>query len=131
MLKTIGILTGGGDAPGLNAVIRAVVKTSTGEYGTEVIGIEDGFEGLLDQTQTRLLKPADVRGLLPRGGTILGTRNRGRFVERSDTGVTKPEAVYQEAIGNLERLGIEALVVIGGAGTFGIPTEYNKRGFHD
>jgi phosphofructokinase-like protein len=129
MLKTIGILTGGGDAPGLNAVIRAVVKTATGEYGTEVIGIEDGFEGLLDQTQTRLLKPADVRGLLPRGGTILGTRNRGRFVERSDTGVTKPEAVYQEAIGNLERLGIEALVVLGGEGTFGIAEEFNKRGF--
>ena len=77
MLGTIGVLTGGGDAPGLNAVIRAVVKTATCEHGMRVIGIEDGFEGLLGSTMTRLLSPSDVRGLLPRGGTILGTRNRG------------------------------------------------------
>ena len=82
MLGTIGILTGGGDAPGLNAVIRAVVKTATCEHGMRVIGIEDGFEGLLGATRTRLLSAGDVRGLLPRGGTILGTRNRGNFVER-------------------------------------------------
>src|SRR4026209_1003275 len=81
MFGTIGILTGGGDAPGLNAVIRAVVKTATCEYGTRVIGIEDGFEGLLGEARTRLLSSGDVRGLLPRGGTILGTRNQGRFVE--------------------------------------------------
>jgi 6-phosphofructokinase 1 len=129
MLKKIGILTGGGDAPGLNSVIRAAVKTATGKYGTTVIGIEDGFEGLLGETKTRVLNPAHVRGLLPRGGTILGTRNRGRFVERCDTGVTKPEAVYQEAISNLERLGIEALVVLGGEGTLGIAEEFNRRGF--
>ena len=87
MYKTIGILTGGGDAPGLNAVIRAVVKTATGEYGMRVIGIEDGFEGLLGETRTRPLTPGDVRGLLPRGGTILGTRNRGKFVEHTAEGV--------------------------------------------
>ena len=121
MYKTIGILTGGGDAPGLNAVIRAVVTTATGQYGMNVIGIEDGFEGLLGETQTRPLVPADVRGLLPRGGTILGTRNRGKFVEITAEGVTsKPEAVYQEAVDNLSRLGIEALVVLGGEGTLGI-----------
>ena len=68
MHKTIGILTGGGDAPGLNAVIRAVVKTATGEYGMRVVGIEDGFEGLLGDTMTRPLAHSDVRGLLPRGG---------------------------------------------------------------
>ena len=71
MYGTIGILTGGGDAPGLNAVIRAVVKTATCEHGMRVIGIEDGFEGLLGATKTRLLSPSEVRGLLPRGGTIL------------------------------------------------------------
>src|SRR6185503_5706308 len=112
MYNTIGILTGGGDAPGLNAVIRAVVTTATGQYGLKVIGIEDGFEGLLGETQTRALTPADVRGLLPRGGTILGTRNRGRFVERNEEGVpSKPEAVYNEAAENIRRLGIDALVV--------------------
>ncbi|HKZ77560.1 MAG TPA: ATP-dependent 6-phosphofructokinase [Pyrinomonadaceae bacterium] len=129
MFKKIGILTGGGDAPGLNAVIRAVVKTATGEYGMRVVGIEDGFEGLLGQIKTRPLTPADVRGLLPRGGTILGTRNRGRFVERTTEGErSKPEAVYKEAITNFERLGLEALVVLGGEGTLGIAEEFGERG---
>ena len=129
MYKTIGILTGGGDAPGLNAVIRSVVKTATGEYGMRVIGIEDGFEGLLDGTLTRELTPADVRGLLPRGGTMLGTRNLGRFVERSIEGViTKPAAVYQEAVANLARLGIEALIVLGGEGTLEIAVEFDRLG---
>jgi 6-phosphofructokinase 1 len=129
MYKTIGILTGGGDAPGLNAVIRAVVKTAAGEFGTCVVGIEDGFEGLLGETKTRHLIPSDVRGLLPRGGTILGTRNRGRFVERSEEGETKPDAVYQEAMSNLHKLGIEALIVLGGEGTLGIAEEFGRRGF--
>lgn len=127
-MKTIGILTGGGDAPGLNAVIRAVVKTATGEYGMNVIGVEDGFEGLLGETMTRPLTLSDVRGLLPRGGTILGTRNRGRFVERSAEGVTKPESVYDEAVRNLNRMGIEALVVLGGEGTLEIAEEFDRRG---
>lgn len=129
MYKTIGILTGGGDAPGLNAVIRSVVKTASGEYGMRVIGIEDGFEGLLDATITRELKPADVRGLLPRGGTILGTRNRGRFMARSVEGViTKPEPVYREAVANLARIGIEALIVLGGEGTLEIAAEFDRLG---
>jgi phosphofructokinase-like protein len=129
MYRTIGILTGGGDAPGLNAVIRAVVKTATGEYGMGVIGIEDGFEGLLGDTRTHPLGPADVRGLLPRGGTILGTRNRGRFVEHTAEGVrTKPEAVYREAVENLKRLEIDALIVLGGEGTLTIAEEFDRLG---
>jgi len=129
MQKTIGVLTGGGDAPGLNAVIRAVVTTATGQYGLNVIGIEDGFEGLLGETQTRPLTPADVRGLLPRGGTILGTRNRGRFVERNEHGVSlKPKAVFDEAVANLSKKGIDALVVLGGEGTLEIATEFDKLG---
>ena len=131
MFGTIGILTGGGDAPGLNAVIRAVVKTASCEHGMRVIGIEDGFEGLLGATQTRLLSPGDVRGLLPRGGTVLGTRNRGNFVERSKDGVPRSvESVYQEAISNMKVLGIDALVVLGGEGTLGIAAEFDKRGIH-
>lgn len=129
MLATIGILTGGGDAPGLNAVIRAVVKTATCEHGLRVIGIEDGFEGLLGPTRTRLLSPGDVRGLLPRGGTILGTRNRGNFVERVEDGVKRSiESVYQEAIDNMRVLGIDALVVLGGEGTLTIANEFHRRG---
>src|ERR1700704_3659322 len=99
MPNTIGILTGGGDAPGLNAVIRAVVTTAIGQYGMRVIGIENGFEGLLNETQVRELTTADVRGLLPRGGTILGTRNRGRFVERDASGTAiKVDGLYHEAV---------------------------------
>ena len=131
MYKTIGIVTGGGDAPGLNAVIRAAVKTATGEYGMRVVGIEDSFEGLLGETTTRELTPADVRGLLPRGGTILGTRNRGRFVKHDEGGAnsTKPEESYREALENLSRLGIEALVVLGGEGTLAIAAEFDRHGF--
>ena len=129
-IRTIGLVTGGGDAPGLNAVIRAVVKTAVTEYNLRVMGIEDSFEGLLGETQARELKPADVRGLLPRGGTILGTRNRGHFVERGgpDGGDLKPEQVYREATDNLKRLGIDALIVLGGEGTLGIAAEFDKLG---
>jgi phosphofructokinase-like protein len=110
-------------------VIRAVVTTATGQYGLKVIGIEDGFEGLLGETQTRPLTAADVRGLLPRGGTILGTRNRGRFVERTEEGgVVKPQSVYAEAAKNISRLGIDALVVLGGEGTLAIAAEFDHLG---
>lgn len=129
-MKTIGIVTGGGDAPGLNAVIRAVVKTAVGEYGLRVIGIEDSFEGLLGEMHTRELRPADVRGLLPRGGTILGARNRGRFVERTQEGRSYlPEHIYREAMRNLERLGIDGLIVLGGDGTLTIAAEFDRFGF--
>lgn len=128
MIKSIGLITGGGDAPGLNAVIRAVVKTAVAEYGLRVVGIEDSFEGLLGKTLTRELKPTDVRGLLPRGGTILGTRNRGRFVERDANGEHKPEAVYLEAVENLRRFGIDGLVVLGGEGSLGIAAEFDRLG---
>lgn len=126
-MKTIGLITGGGDAPGLNAVIRAVVKTAVGVYDLEVVGIEDGFEGLLGETQTRMLRPEHVRGLLPRGGTILGTRNRGRFVLHVD-GEIRPEESYREALENLKRLGIEGLIVLGGEGSLGIAAEFALRG---
>jgi 6-phosphofructokinase 1 len=129
-MKTIGLVTGGGDAPGLNAVIRAVVKTAAGEYGMRVVGIEDSFEGCLGEAVVRELTPASVRGLLPRGGTILGTRNKGRFVVRGEGGQTvMPDEIYREAIGNLTRLGIEALIVLGGEGTLAIAAEFHERGF--
>lgn len=130
MIRTIGLVTGGGDAPALNAVIRAVVKTAVGEFGLRVIGIEDSFEGLLDETRTRELHPSDVRGLLPRGGTILGTRNRGRFVERDENDVViRPDISYSEALKNLEKLNVDALVVLGGEGSLAIAAEFDSRGF--
>lgn len=130
MYKTIGIVTGGGDAPGLNAVIRAVVKTAVGEFGMRVVGIEDSFEGLLGQPKARELTPADVRGLLPRGGTILGTRNRGKFATRPGEDEDRsPEKIYREVIESLNRLEIEALVVLGGEGTLAIAAELDELGF--
>src|SRR5687767_13628751 len=75
-VKRIGVMTGGGDAPGLNAVIRAVVKAAT-NCNCEVIGLEDSFDGLIEPNRWRLLTPRDVTGILRIGGTILGTTNRG------------------------------------------------------
>lgn len=130
MVRTIGLVTGGGDAPGLNAVIRAAVKTAVGEFGMRVVGIEDSFEGLLGGARVRELKAADVRGLLPRGGTILGTRNRGSFVVRQQDGSDMmPDEVYREALDNLGRLGIDAVVAVGGEGTLAIAHEFHRRGF--
>ena len=129
MYKQIGILTGGGDAPGLNAVIRAVVKTAIGEFGMKCVGIEDSFEGILGETHTLKLNNKAVSGILPRGGTILGTRNRGSFVKMVDGVCVFPEMPIDEALANLDKLDIEALIVIGGEGTLAIAHQFHKRGF--
>ncbi|MFV0387412.1 MAG: 6-phosphofructokinase [Pyrinomonadaceae bacterium] len=129
MFKRIGILTGGGDAPGLNAVIRAAVRTAIGEYGMRCIGIEDSFEGILGETQLRKLTTKTVSGLLPRGGTILGTRNKGSFCKIIDGEMVVPTMPIDEALNNLRRNKIEALIVIGGEGTLAIAEQFHKRGF--
>lgn len=129
MYKQIGILTGGGDAPGLNAAIRAVVRTAIGEFGMSCVGIEDSFEGILGETHTVKLTTKSVSGILPRGGTILGTRNRGSFVKLVDGKPIYPEMPIGEALANLDILGIEALIVLGGEGTLGIAEQFHKRGF--
>ncbi|MEQ1642285.1 MAG: ATP-dependent 6-phosphofructokinase [Pyrinomonadaceae bacterium] len=129
MYKQIGILTGGGDAPGLNAAIRAVVRTAIGEFGMKCIGIEDSFEGILGETHTVNLTLKSVSGILPRGGTILGTRNRGSFVKMVDGKQVFPQMPIGEALANLDILGIEALVAIGGEGTLAIAEQFHKRGF--
>ena len=129
MYKQIGILTGGGDAPGLNAVIRAVVRTAIGEFGMKCVGIEDSFEGILGEPHTMKLTTKTVSGILPRGGTILGTRNRGSFVKMVDGQLHFPELPIDEALANLDILGIEALIVLGGEGTLAIAEQFHMRGF--
>lgn len=129
MYKQIGILTGGGDAPGLNAVIRAVVRTAIGEFGMKCVGIEDSFEGILGEPKVTKLTMKSVSGILPRGGTILGTRNRGSFVKMIDGKAVFPEMPIEEALENLEKLEIEALIVLGGEGTLAIAEQFHKRGF--
>lgn len=128
-IRRLGILTSGGDAPGLNAVIRAVVKTAEVEYGWKTVGIEDGFEGLLTPPRIRNLGLDGVRGLLPQGGTILGSTNKGHFslVEIDGKKQRNPQA-YKELAQNMRRLGLDALVVIGGEGSQGIASELARYG---
>jgi 6-phosphofructokinase 1 len=127
-IRRIGVLTGGGDAPGLNAVVRAVVKCAHNLYSWEVIGVEDGFDGLIYPERSHPLTPADVRGILPRGGTILGTTNRGNpFAYRENAG-DSPVDLSDRVIANIEKLGIDALAVIGGDGTLSIAHEFAQLG---
>lgn len=123
--RRIGVLTSGGDAPGLNAVIRAAVKTGIG-LGYEMLGIEDGYEGLLGDMSYRVLTHQDVRGLLPMGGTILGTTNKGHFGGKRVVGAEHDP--YLEAAQNIERMGIQGLITIGGEGTQAIALEFAKMG---
>jgi 6-phosphofructokinase 1 len=120
----IGILTGGGDAPGLNAVIRAIVKTAVTEYGSEVLGIHNGFSGLLAPPQVRPLSLEDVRGLISRGGTILGTTTRVNpfSCEGKDRS--------QEVVDSCRWLGLDALIVIGGDGSLTIAQRFAKKGLN-
>ncbi len=129
-IKKIGILTGGGDCPGLNAVIRAAVKTAIIQYGWKVIGIEDGFEGLLLDGKTRPLLFDNVKGILARGGTILGSSNRGnpfeyKFKEGGKVIVEDRSPLLMDKLRALE---IDALVVIGGDGTLSIADRLFKMG---
>jgi phosphofructokinase-like protein len=126
-ITRIGVLTGGGDAPGLNAVIRAVVKAATNAR-IEVHGIEDSFDGLVEPGRARVLRPADVTGILRLGGTILGTTNRGNpFASRVETGDGKVD-YSARVIETIGLLGLDALVVIGGDGTLAIAHEFSKKG---
>lgn len=123
MTKRIGILTGGGDAPGLNAVIRAVTLTAKEHYGWEVIGIREGFDGLLAGLPTIDLHKMDVNDLLARGGTILGAANRGNPFARPMTmpdGSTELVDVSHEAVKRMRELGLDALICAGGDGTMSI-----------
>src|SRR5215203_5249388 len=126
-VRRIGVLTGGGDAPGLNAVIRAVVKSAS-NCNCEVIGLEDSFDGLIEPNRWRLLTPRDVTGILRIGGTILGTTNRGNpFAYPIDTSGGKKD-YSDRCVEMFHELKLDALVVIGGDGTLAIAHEFHKRG---
>jgi 6-phosphofructokinase 1 len=116
----IGVLTGGGDCPGLNAVIRAVVRKGVTVYGHEFVGFRDGWRGPIDGITTPL-GVQEVRGILPRGGTILGSSRTNPF--KMEGGVEKIEA-------NLASLGVDALIAIGGEDTLGVATKLHEHGVH-
>lgn len=130
MPKTIAILTGGGDAPGLNAVIRAAVKTATMHYGHRMLGIPDGYDGLVKRLDPRPLTHADVAGLLYRGGTILGTSNRGDpfHYPVEENGVIVRKDMSGVLLDHLKHLEAEALIVIGGDGSLTIARDLFRLG---
>jgi ATP-dependent phosphofructokinase / diphosphate-dependent phosphofructokinase len=128
--KKLGVLTGGGDCPGLNAVLRAVTKHATLAHGWQVVGIEDGFQGLHER-RYRPLAASDVRGLLARGGTILGSSNRCNpfaYPLKLPGGGEELRDLSDEAVANLAELELEALVCIGGDGTLQIAHALGERG---
>ncbi|MDH3943617.1 MAG: ATP-dependent 6-phosphofructokinase [Anaerolineae bacterium] len=129
-MKKIGMLTGGGDAPGLNAVIRAVVKTAELEHNVEVVGIRSGFDGFFDDEGIMALSRDSIRGLLPRGGTILGAASRGNPFARKTMvdGEEVIEDVSEECVRRIEELELEALIVVGGDGTLKIARELHDKG---
>src|ERR1043166_4295017 len=118
MPKRIAMLTGGGDCPGLNAVIRAVTRRSLGR-GYEVIGVREGWRGLVDG-RFEPLGPREISGLLPRGGTILGTTRTNPY--RIENGV-------EHVLANFSAQGLDALVAIGGEDTLGVAARVHKE--HD
>src|SRR4029077_6446809 len=126
-IKRLGILTGGGDAPGLNAVIRAVVKAAWNS-GIGCVGLEDSFDGLLEFDRSRILAPRDVTGILRLGGTILGTLNSGNPFE-SVVNTSDGPCVYAERVVDMfHKMALDALVVIGGDGTLAIGHQFCLRG---
>jgi 6-phosphofructokinase 1 len=129
-MKRIGVLTGGGDAPGLNAVIRAVVKTAINDFGCEVMGCRDGFDGFLRPKGILPLTHNVVRGILPRGGTILGTANRGNpFAQKVIVdGQEQIIDISQDIVRAIDAQKLDALIVIGGDGTLRIGMELHEKG---
>ena len=131
-IRTIGIVNGGGDAPGLNAVTRAIVRCAINMHSMRVIGIRNGFDGLIWPEGAEEMTQRSVSGILPRGGTILGTTNRGnpfsyKSIENGKEVVNDYSTLCME---NARRLGIEALIVTGGDGTQHIARDFARLGMN-
>lgn len=136
MARKIGILTGGGDCPGLNAVIRAAVTVGIERHGFEIFGIEDALSGLVDLDYNsphgnRWLSVRDVQNILPRGGTILGTSNRSdpfRYVVKDAAGKHHETDVSAQVIENARKIGLEGVISIGGDGSMRIAHRCIEKG---
>jgi phosphofructokinase-like protein len=136
MARKIGILTGGGDCPGLNAVIRAAVKVGVEKHGLEILGIEDALSGLVDleyrsPNGNRWLGAREVHQILTRGGTILGTSNRSdpfRFVVKDASGVSHETDISDRVLANARALGLEGVISIGGDGSMRIAQRFIDKG---
>jgi phosphofructokinase-like protein len=130
-IKRIGVLTGGGDCPGLNAVIRVVTKAAMFDHGWEVFGIEDGYLGLIEN-RIRQLSADDVSGILTTGGTILGTSNKANparyAIGTNDDGTPRFEDVRELCVKHAKDRGIDAVVCIGGDGTMSGASQLVEKG---
>lgn len=125
-IKTIAVLTGGGDCPGLNAVIRAVVKTAINQYGLRVFGIRDGFLGLIENRMDELSYD-DVSSILTAGGTILGASNKANpFAHIREDG-SKVD-ISDDCVDTLRARGIDAVVCLGGDGTMAMADQFSRKG---
>lgn len=132
----VAVSTGGGDCPGLNAVIRGITKAAHDVYGWDVFGIEDGLEGLLDLSYkspdgNRWLTPHNVRGVLPLGGTLLGTSNKSNpfaYAVRNDAGEMEERDLSQRVVENFRTLGLDAMISIGGDGSMAIASKLGDLG---
>jgi 6-phosphofructokinase 1 len=129
MSERIGIVTGGGDCPGLNAVIRAVTK-AVAKRGWETIGFLGGYEGILEPQRYVTLDYQKLGSLLTRGGTILGTANRGRFFAKVGHGETRslPQELIDGEKASMQKLNIRGLVSIGGDGSLSIGQQLFEGG---
>lgn len=126
-IRRIGCVTAGGDAPGLNPAIRAIVKTAILQYGWQVIGFEDGYEGLLTG-RWRTLTLDDVRGQLVRGGTLLGTSNRANPFAFAFPTDEQPRDYSDRLVSLVEALSLDALIVVGGDGSLSIAYRLWQKG---
>jgi ATP-dependent phosphofructokinase / diphosphate-dependent phosphofructokinase len=128
--KRIGVLTSGGDCPGLNAVLRGVTKAAE-KLNWQVIGFRDGFEGLLPPSQYMILDRLTTAGIMQQGGTILGTTNKGHFIAKVGSGerATIPSHIVDKAKATLEELKVEGLIVIGGDGSLTTSLQLFNLGF--
>jgi len=130
-IERIGVLTAGGDCPGLNAVLRAVTKTAIYKHGIEVIGFKDGYDGLVKDNYT-VLNNRDVSGILPLGGTILGTSNIANpykyCVKKNNKFVSRN--MSEQAISNYRRHRLDALITIGGDGTLATALKLSRDGLN-
>ncbi|MGB7848135.1 MAG: ATP-dependent 6-phosphofructokinase [Candidatus Acidiferrum sp.] len=129
-IRTIGIVNGGGDAPGLNPVIRAIVRAAISEHNMRVIGIRNGFDGLIWPEGSKEMTEESVSGILARGGTILGTTNRGNpfAYKATENGQEVVHDYSSLCMDNARRLCIDAMIVIGGDGTQHIARDFSRKG---
>ncbi len=130
MAKRIGVLTSGGDCPGLNAVLRGVVRAAS-NLNWEVIGFQDGFEGMLPPTTWEVLDNRSTAGIMHLGGTILGTTSKGHFIAKVGDGTARthvPPDVLAKAKATLTELQIEGLIVIGGDGSLTTALQLHEAG---